>query len=104
MTFDEFDQLCNKRLAAVLQMRDTKGKEYAGNTGADRLANFKKSAERAGLAPMQSWLVLADKHMLAIENFVKSGGKTYSTETIQSRITDAILYLLLLEGLIAESE
>jgi len=102
MTFAEFDKLTESRFDAVRLMRDTKGKEYAGNDQADRLANFKRSGQRCGVTPIQAWFVLYDKHLGSIENYVKSGGQTFSTENIQSRITDAITYLLLLEGLIMD--
>ncbi len=102
MTFEEFDRLTEARLEAVRLMRDTKGKEYTAGSR-DRLANFKRSALKSNVSVFQAWHVLFDKHLGSIESFVKCE-QTFSDESMRSRITDCITYLLLFEGLISDKE
>lgn len=77
----------------------SKGEEYSRSD--DQLANFKRSAEEAGVTPQQVWLVFYNKHMDAIKHFIKTGF-WLSTEKPEARIDDAILYLLLLKAMIKE--
>jgi hypothetical protein len=99
MTFPEFDALCDSNLQEVLQMRNTKGKEYARS--ADRLANFKRIADEMGITPAQvAWVYLA-KHLDGIKYRIQNGA-TESNETTHSRIIDALTYLLLIDGLLVE--
>lgn len=99
MTFLEFDELSNRLFDEVKQMRDTKGKEYAGTE--DRFDNFNRLAKRTGLDRKTIWLVYFTKHMDAIESYIKNG-RTFSAEGIHGRIVDAITYLSLLDGMITE--
>lgn len=71
----------------------TKGKEYSKE--ADRFSNFKSCAEEAGISVQKAWLVFFKKHCDAIYHFCRSG-HTESEETIDSRIFDAINYLVML--------
>jgi hypothetical protein len=101
LTFQEFDKFQTELLAQVVVMKDTKGKEYANS--ADRFANFNRLSERLNLTNLKIALVYLTKHMDAIESYI-SRGRTYSTETIQGRIVDAITYLTLIAGMISEYE
>ena len=102
MTFPEFDSLMDHYYSKMKQMRVTKGKEYA-NHDTDRLANFKEIAKELGVSPETVLLVYSEKHGRAIKNYCKTG-KSYSEESIKSRITDRILYDFLLLGLIEDKE
>jgi hypothetical protein len=99
MTFPEFDEFQTKLLAEVVKMKDTKGKEYANSES--RFANFDRLSERLNLKNTAIALVYLTKHMDAIESFINKG-RSYSTETIQGRIVDAITYLTLIAGMISE--
>ena len=86
-----------KRAEAIMRPKMV---DYAGN---ERFSeNFHRTAERTGLTPFQVWGVFADKHWGAVMAYVKNG-KTES-EDIRDRIADLVNYLLLLSGLISESE
>jgi hypothetical protein len=61
---------------------------------ADVLHNFKASAQRAGVTPMQAWQVQFDKQLLSIATKVKHPKLTQG-ETMESRFADSINYLLL---------
>ncbi len=102
MTFPDFDKLMDRYYQKMVEMRATKGKEYA-NHDTDRLANFKEIALEVGISPQAVLLVYSKKHGRAIDSYCKRG-KTYSEESIKSRITDRILYDFLLLGLIEDEE
>lgn len=101
MTFDQFNKYQEQLLAQVVAMKDTKGREYANSES--RFANFDRLSTQLNLKNYQiGWVYLA-KHLDSIASFCKSG-RTFSTETIQGRIVDAIAYLTLIGGMIQESE
>jgi hypothetical protein len=98
MTRDEFMDLMEHEFAAIRAMNATKGHDYAGDE--DALANFKSASVRLGITPEQVWAVYADKHWSAVMTYCKEGA--VQSEPIEGRITDAILYLFLLRGLVEE--
>lgn len=90
----EFDTL-KKELEDLLV---NKGREYAGDH--DALGNFKTGLD-IGVSPEQKLWIFLDKHLSSIKSYIKHG-KTFSNETIESRINDAVNYLFLLRCIIAE--
>ncbi len=103
MTFKQFDSLTQDMLSKVIQMRDTKGKEYA-NSEIDRLANFKDIAAELSVSPLVVWSIYFKKHIRAIDNFVKRGTGEVLSESIEGRFVDAITYLLLGYGLVVDQQ
>jgi hypothetical protein len=101
MTFDEFDKIAEQIVTQVRRMRETKGREYSQT--ADRFDNFNRLAARLNLPRNKVLLVYLTKHLDAIESYVQNG-RTCSSEPIFGRIVDAITYLMLLGGMIAEDE
>jgi hypothetical protein len=99
MTYEDFLELQEKTFEKVRALRETKGREYAHD--ADTLADFKEVAEAAGVTPLQCWLVYVEKHQRAIATAVREGGRVKS-ESLEDRITDVIVYHLLLLGLIQD--
>lgn len=98
MTFDEFDKIrleFNKLEEATCY---SKGVEYSN--GEDRLGNFKRIAARLGMSPLIVAHIYFIKHIDAIEYVVK--GKKELSETFESRIQDARIYLLLMYALFIE--
>jgi hypothetical protein len=83
------------------KLLSTKGHDYTGGDD-DALANFKYVGLRTGLDPKQVWAVYFNKHIEAIFTYIKRG--ELKSESVESRIQDAINYLLLLNGLIKEEE
>ncbi len=102
MTFPEFDSLMDRYYQKMVELRKTKGKEYA-NSKTERLANFKDIGKEIGLSPEQVLLCYSKKHGRAIDNYCKTG-TSLSEEDIKGRITDRILYDFLLLGLIEDRE
>jgi len=102
MTFKEFDDYSDDLLHSVLDMRNTKGKEYTH--GKDRFDNFNRLAIKCGnLDRKVVWLVYFTKHIDAIESYINNG-REFSSEGIEGRIVDAITYLTLLAGMIKEEK
>lgn len=101
MTFEEFNTYQDELLKKVVEMKNTKGKEYANSTS--RFANFDRLANRLKQPRLVIALIYFTKHMDAIESYI-SNSRIYSEETIQGRILDAITYLTLIGGMIQEDE
>ena len=98
MQREQFLKLMDETYDVLKGLNQTKGHDYAGDD--DALNNFKSAGERVGLDPIQVWGIYFLKHIAAIETFVKEGN--VKSEPIEGRVQDAILYLFLLLGLIAE--
>lgn len=92
-TFEE----CRKLL-------DTKGADYSGLN--DRFLNFKANGTRLGLTKYQIWSVYFAKHIDALFNAIKDNPELPKTnsELIETRIQDAICYLMLMRGMLMEDE
>lgn len=82
----------------------TKGEEYKGGED-DQIGNFRRMSVKTGLLMEQVWQVFFHKHIDAIDTFVrdKAAGKDRDrSEPIESRIDDAILYLVLLRAILRD--
>lgn len=82
----------------------TKGKDYTQGEPGDegRLRNFYEVARRKGITPFQALGVYLQKHTDAIDTFLMKG--RVESEPIDTRIADAINYLLLLFKMIRLEE
>jgi hypothetical protein len=96
---EQFDLLLKDLVDKEFQIGVTKGKEYA--QGDDRLDNFKRFAKEIGITPEQVLWVYLKKHLDSIAYYVKYG--KLESESLESRILDARVYLSLLLGLERES-
>lgn len=96
----EFRRLLDETHQTLVQLTSSKGEEYSRDT--DQLANFKRQAEELNATPEKILMVYLNKHLDAIKSFVKTG-KLYS-EPIEGRIDDAILYLILLKGIVLDDQ
>lgn len=88
-------------LAACLKTLKVKGADYTGGSP-DRLNNFRQVAEDVGISMQQTWYVFFNKHLRALQTFVKNG--KVESESIHGRILDLIVYLLLFEKMVLEGE
>ena len=100
MTGEQLEQIIDATIESIRKLRQTKGRDYAHE--ADPLANFKRHAANLDLTAEQIWAVYASKHWDAIMAYCKRG--QVESEPIDGRIDDALTYLLLLKGLIADRE
>lgn len=102
MTPERFKQIVDARLAHCREVLTAKGEEYSRD--GDRLHNFKSAGRKRGCTPEKSLLGMDDKHTVSIDDIVEDleMGKLPTVSTLNEKISDAINYLLLLEGLIVE--
>lgn len=95
-----FNKITAATLKEMHKLLVLKGGEYAGDV--DRLANFRRNARALGLPMETVWAVYAAKHWDSIQQYIQdlnTGKKRKRLETIESRIDDLLVYLLLLKGI-----
>ncbi len=100
-----YDALVQKTIDEILRLSSVKGGEYAGDE--DRLANFRRNAEKNGVQMTTIWAVYLNKHLDAIQQWVQDlqTGKTRPrAESISGRMDDAIVYLILGKAIVEELE
>ena len=104
MTPEEFNVIVDRRLAICRSVLCDKGREYS--RGEDRLHNFKTAGQRRGITPERALDGMMLKHDVSIGDMISDAEKdppvSPQRETMGEKITDAINYLLLLEGLLTE--
>lgn len=97
---DFTENIIKRTFDEIYELNRTKGRDYASDENA--IGNFSRHAENLGLTPEQVWGVYASKHWDAIMTYCKRG--VVQSEAIEGRIDDAILYLLLLKGLVFQKQ
>lgn len=104
MRKDEFLALLEEHHERMVSLTKGKGEEYSRS--ADQFANFERGAKDLGITREQVLLVYLSKHMDSIKTIVQRltgpGFDLDFSEPPESRIDDAILYLLLLKGMFRE--
>lgn len=98
----EYVLMMDEVFEKLKQLAATKGAEYAH--GDNRLDNFVRNAKDLDLEPEVVWRVYAAKHWDAITTYVKDiivGNNRVRSESIEGRIDDLMVYLLLLRGMVA---
>ena len=100
-----YGKMVARTFKEVERLGIVKGGEYAGDE--DRLANFRRNAEATGVTMEAVWRVYAGKHWDAISQFVSDvqAGKTrIRAESLEGRVDDMIVYLLLFKAMLVERE
>lgn len=102
-TIERYNEMVAETFKKIEELGRLKGAEYAGD--ADRLGNFRRNGLDQDL-PMESiWRVYTAKHWDAIGQYVRDikDGKTRERmESIDGRVDDMIVYLLLFKAMIDE--
>ena len=80
-----------------------KGRAY--EVDGDSLHTFKQG-EKLGMTKFQSWYLMFDKHICAIQQAIKSNPEApiETTEGMSGRIVDSIVYLGILFAMLEEEE
>lgn len=99
MNNERFSEKSKQMMKECFELLTNKGQDYT-NGDVDVLRNFKKTAVNVGLTPLQVWSVYFMKHIDAIQTYIQKG--ELKSEPIESRIQDAINYLLLFNALIED--
>ena len=95
------DKLNKKILSQILKTRDDGQKEYA-HTEEDVFANFKRVGNVLKIEQEKALMVYLLKHVDGICAWVN--GHRSQREDVRGRITDLIVYSMLLWGMVEESE
>jgi len=101
MTYEKMKQVVRQQLKEVLKTRDAGQKEYAHDVD-NVFANFERSAKLVDIPRDKALMVFFLKHVDGIAAFVK--GHKSQREDVRGRITDAIVYLCLLRGMVEDEE
>ena len=100
MTTKEFKNLFqNEIMPAIGDMREAGQREYAQDVD-EIFANFHRIAEDMSIDRKKVLMVYMLKHIDGINAFIK--GHESQREDVTGRITDCIVYLMLLWGMIKE--
>ena len=91
------EKLIAKIFLQIQETREQGQKEYARNQN-NAFANFERIGDTLGIKKEEVLLVYLLKHIDGICSFVK--GHKSQREDVRGRLTDAIVYLCLLWGMI----
>lgn len=100
-----FETMIAETWDAIMELVDLKGGEYSGDD--DRLANFRRNGADLELPMETVWRVYAAKHWDAISQYIKDlqqGKSRERMESLDGRVDDLIVYLLLFKAMIEEKE
>ena len=102
MTTEEFNNLLdNEIIPKITAMRNAGQKEYAQDKD-EIFANFIKTSTQLNIPSDKALMVFLLKHIDGICAYLK--GHKSQREHVTGRIADAIVYLMLLWGMIKEQE
>lgn len=99
MERQEFEKVNEELLIKAKELRLKKGRDYQRATQ-DILYNFKSSADKLNITPLQSFGVLYNKQIEAVFAYLSTG--ELESEDIESRLLDIINYTLLLNALVKQ--
>ena len=101
MTYKDMQKVVRRQLKQVLKIRDAGQKEYA-RTQDNVFANFERVSSFTGVSREQALMTYLLKHIDGIMAHIN--GHKSQREDVSGRITDAIVYLLLLQGMIDDGQ
>jgi hypothetical protein len=101
----DFDEIVKRRVELITSVLTSKGKEYGAER--DTFANFKESV---GLAfantPEKVGWEFMTKHLWSIKDMIEKVGNDPNNlptvEMVEEKLGDAIIYLVLIEGMLKE--
>ena len=101
MTQKKMENLIQKIFLKIQETREEGQKEYA-RKNSNAFANFERISENLDIKREEVLLVYLLKHIDGICSFVK--GHKSQRENVRGRLTDAIVYLCLLWGMIDDDD
>ena len=101
MTTKEMNHLMEKIQIMIKSTRESGQKEYAHNTD-NVFANFERVADSLDISRQQALAVYLLKHVDGVMSYIQ--GHKSQREDVRGRITDIIVYLMLLWGMVEEDE
>lgn len=100
MTPEQFSEVFHTQMRLCEDVLIDKAREYAT---ADRLHNFKLSAELQGISPRQALAGMMAKHTVSLYDMCRSDQK-FPLDKWDEKIVDHINYLILLSAIILDDE
>ena len=101
MNYNQLDKIIQSQIQQILQTRDDGQKEYARDID-NVFANFERVGKYINVSREQVLMVYLLKHIDGIMAYIN--GHKSQREGVEGRITDAIVYLLLLRGMVEDNE
>ena len=101
MTHKKMQKVMSKIVKEITKTRESGQKEYAHDTD-NVFANFERVAHTLDLPREKVLMVYLLKHIDGIVSHI--GGHRSQREAVTGRITDAIVYLMLLWGMFEDTE
>lgn len=99
-----FNQLVEDTLAEVKQILVAKGVEYVpGGEEQDRFHNFEISAAFNQQRSTEALWGFLTKHLVSLSDMVKVDSTDHTMAKWDEKIHDAIIYLILLKGIVTEN-
>ena len=96
MKSEKYKEFREAFIKKTFELSDAKRIEYTeGNQDIDVHTNFKRIGNELGLSPVKVLAVYLVKHIKSLLTFFKLG-RTFSNETLESRVSDIVNYLILL--------
>ena len=99
MNYKNLDKIIKNQIQQILKTRDDGQKEYARDVD-NVFANFERVGKYINVSREQVLMVYLLKHIDGIMAYIN--GHKSQREGVEGRITDAIVYLLLLRGMVDE--
>ena len=102
-SISRYDQIVKETVDKIVELGVKKGGEYAGDV--DRLANFRRNGDAAGVPMELIWRIYVSKHWDAImqyERDLRTGKTRPRMEGLDGRVDDIIVYLLLFKAMLLE--
>jgi hypothetical protein len=98
MTNDELITFFEKTTMEIIELRKAKAIDYSETD--DAFLTVRRVAQDSGMKPEQVLHVFMTKHYDAVRKYLIHPGKT--TEPIEGRINDLIVYLILIKAILSE--
>jgi hypothetical protein len=101
---ERYTKLLDDTFRKIVELSALKGGEYSGDD--DRLLNFRRNGALLGLPMETVWAVYVNKHIDAVMQYVQdlsTGKERKRMETLDGRVDDIIVYMLLFKAMLEES-
>ncbi|UVK64018.1 hypothetical protein SEA_VARDY_53 [Gordonia phage Vardy] len=105
MQNEQFNHLVETTLNDIRQILYVKGIEYVpGGEEQDRFHNFEISAAFNQQRSTEALWGFLTKHLVSLSDMVKVESTDHTMEKWEEKIHDAIIYLILLKGIVKEND
>lgn len=100
MTKEDLKNVMDRVIQEIQSLCEAGQKEYAG--GENAFGNFERIASRIDTSREKVLWTYLTKHLDGIESHIK--GHISQREPVEGRINDAIVYLIILRGMVEDSK